>query len=735
MTTTDARAMIGPLLLIATLLLPSMALAAIVTDVRLQNEAEGRQAIEIRLDRPMTVLRHFPRQRGRILQIQLDPGERGPELARRERRRPPERPASPLREVVFEGNVRGGPFLVLRFDRGGELEGEDGDGRALPVVHVRLLGLGPADPADGTGQDDTGTTGEDQAQALYRAARAALTRGDNQQAVLLFTRLLELPANPYSREALEYLGVARERNGQLEMARARYQDYLRRYPDSPRAATVRQRLLALETRMGLRAPPKLREGRREAPTAAPTVRRDHYARIYQILYNAFLEPERGEAERARQLSLTYADFSARRRSPASQWRTVFSGSYEHDFMARPDEAPGEFRLRSAYLDYQGKRNGLTFTLGRQSVRSGGVLGRFDGLRAAYRVHRAARINGVVGAPVDYLRPQRIQRERPLAGIGLELEEPLPHWNGNLYWVEQRDDGLLDRRAVGGDLRYFRQERSAFFILDYDLAFRAVNIATAHLGWKIRPKTRLNLHLDHRRSPLLTARNALQGIANIPDDQYPVLGLTDAAQLQAIKADLRLATLAAYLSEEAIRERALANTGRTDLVTLGLVHDFGPKVQINGNLNWTRNINVTPILTTAELLAAGPEPPQVVTQDISVNAQLILRDYLVRRDMFLLSAKLGDTSVYRIASASLITRRPLGAAWRLEARLRGEYTQRKDAPGRDWRAGKLSPALKVDYRLNKRLAMDGELGLDWYDTQQPNGDYRWTYFNLGLQLNF
>jgi len=102
-------------------------------------------------------------------------------------------------------------------------------------------------------------------------------------------------------------------------------------------------------------------------------------------------------------------------------------------------------------------------------------------------------------------------------------------------------------------------------------------------------------------------------------------------------------------------------------------------------------------------------------------------------MFLLSLKLGDTSVYRIASLSGIVRRPLGPAWRLEGRLRVEYTRRKgDDP---WRAGKVSPAVKADYRFNRRLALDVETGLDWYRTQQPNGDYRWTYFNLGLQLNF
>ena len=689
--------------------------------------------LTITLQRPLAVRRHFPRRRGKILQLQLQAPQDDPALKRRERLQAPTQ-AAPLVEVVYEGNVRGGPFLVLRFAQVVEFEVPDERRPARKAVRVRLLGV-QAKGAKKTAEQRPAAQPSvaDRAEALYRQARAALTRGENDQAVLLFSQLLELPDNPFSREALEYLGVARERSGQLERARQIYQDYLERYPDSPRAATVRQRLLALEARLGLREAPRLRRSERRTNPQAPTVRRDHFGRVYQVLYNAYLQPENSTPRRARQLSLTYADLSARRRGPDSQWRTVLSGSYEYDFIADPDEPPGRFRIRSAYLDYQGKRRGLDFTLGRQSVRSGGVLGRFDGARLAYRVHRAVRLNTVAGAPVDYLNPDRIQTERPLAGVGIALEEPVPHWNGNAYLIEQRADGLVDRRAAGGDLRYFRDDRSAFVIIDYDLGYRVLNIATAHLGRRLGKSTRLNLHLDHRRSPILLTSNALLGVTNIPDDEYPVLGLNSADELRAIKADPRLATLAAYMDEQAIRDRALANTGKTDLITLGLIHDFGPRVQVNGNLNWTRNRNVTPILTTEDLLAAGPNPPQTITDDRSVNAQLILRDYFVPRDMFLLSLKLGDTSVYRIASVSAIARRPFGPAWRLEGRLRVEYTRRKgDDP---WRAGKVSPALKADYRLNKRLALDAETGLDWYRTQQPNGDYRWTYFNLGLQLNF
>ena len=51
----------------------------------------------------------------------------------------------------------------------------------------------------------------------------------------------------FSKEAQEYLGLARERNGQLAHAKAEYRIYLAKYPEGEDAQRVRQRLDALVT--------------------------------------------------------------------------------------------------------------------------------------------------------------------------------------------------------------------------------------------------------------------------------------------------------------------------------------------------------------------------------------------------------------------------------------------------------------------------------------------------------
>ncbi|RPI32550.1 MAG: tetratricopeptide repeat protein, partial [Actinomycetota bacterium] len=68
-----------------------------------------------------------------------------------------------------------------------------------------------------------------------KQAREAFRRKDYATAIPLLTRLMEQPEFPQRAEALELLGLARERNGQLAHAEAECEEYLRRYPQGEAA--------------------------------------------------------------------------------------------------------------------------------------------------------------------------------------------------------------------------------------------------------------------------------------------------------------------------------------------------------------------------------------------------------------------------------------------------------------------------------------------------------------------
>jgi len=87
----------------------------------------------------------------------------------------------------------------------------------------------------------------EKASKAMKEARTAIAEKDVARAVQLLTRVLGYPENKYSADALELLGVARERNGQMAHAKAEYEAYLVRYPESEGAGRVRQRLAGIMT--------------------------------------------------------------------------------------------------------------------------------------------------------------------------------------------------------------------------------------------------------------------------------------------------------------------------------------------------------------------------------------------------------------------------------------------------------------------------------------------------------
>src|SRR5687767_15338979 len=68
---------------------------------------------------------------------------------------------------------------------------------------------------------------------------------DYPQAIALLTRLQRQPQFPERHTVQELLGLSRERAGQLAHAKAEYEEYLRRYPETDAAPRVRQRLRIL----------------------------------------------------------------------------------------------------------------------------------------------------------------------------------------------------------------------------------------------------------------------------------------------------------------------------------------------------------------------------------------------------------------------------------------------------------------------------------------------------------
>jgi len=123
----------------------------ILDDVRI-TERDGCAVIRVGFNIPVRYVKHFPYESGDDLRIQLEaisisPGEREA-LFRNEYHRPPPDDTSGLEEVLYEGNVEGGPFLSLFFRTPVVFKVEQGsDFRSLVVVVTGPEAKEPCPPA------------------------------------------------------------------------------------------------------------------------------------------------------------------------------------------------------------------------------------------------------------------------------------------------------------------------------------------------------------------------------------------------------------------------------------------------------------------------------------------------------------------------------------------------------------------------------------------------------------
>lgn len=712
--------------------LPSLAVAGeLLKSVDFSAQENGTQ-IKITLGPKFDYVTHFPSSRGKIVQIQIsvkDPAFPEAELKRRETIQPDASAPAGVRDVIFEGNVRGGPYLVLRFANvvTFTVERAKGGNSLTVAVQQELPAVAPAAAAV-IGE------GANKADELLRAGKDALTRGDNAAAILLFSQLLELPDNPNIEAGKEFMGVARERSGQLDLAKKEYDEFLALYPKSPRADTVRQRLMALSARL---AEPKetLKEGKRQVAerTGVEPKRVELFGRWSQLYYGAWNAPEGGSLDMSQNMVQSFFDITRRLRDDQKETRLVFSGSHAYDFEnagTSTTRKRSDLRVRSIYFDYKAKR-GISASVGRQSVNSGGVLGRFDGVVGGYRFSPKWQATGVLGLPVDFADNLNFQTNRPMYGLRVDADDIIPRWKASGYGIKQDVDGIVDRMAVGGDARYFFEKKVFYALLDYDVSYKVLNFATAHYGWQLNDETKFDFHVDKRRSPVMLTSSALgniDGIGGLAQNE------TDAIKLNIPTVR---ALLDAGVSEQDIRDRAVFNSGDSSLITLGVTRDIRKDLNFNGTLSISSYTAPKQLATNTgtdpSIIPEDTQPPP--TKDYTLSGQFMLRDFWRERAVWLFGGRASKSTDYDRYQVSGQVRAPYKEQWWGDARVRVSYDTNKGSSASAGSTYKLSPAFRAEYRYNKSMTFEGEMTVEVARSAVQGGDTLWTSLNFGYRYVF
>jgi len=544
---------------------------------------------------------------------------------------------------------------------------------------------------------------ERQAREAMEKARSAFAAAKWDEAIDPLNQLLILPPNSQSQQAQEMVGIARDRSGQLGKAKAEYELYLKLYADAEGASRVKERLALLEKRlaeMPARAKPP------SAPLEAQAPVKSVFGSFAQYYYDgktksdtAFNTPTSADQSSltSRDLSsiVTTADVNARYRSEQSDLRFVFRDT---DVVSLIDKNPSRNRLDAAYVDYRGLQNPYSLRLGRQIGTSGGILGRFDGAIAGYKFAKNWRINLEAGEPVDY----GLDSNRYFYGLSLDAENIFDNWSGNVYAIRQRVDGIPDREATGGEVRYFKNGSSLYSTLDYDTLYNKINIATIQGSVQTAGLTTFTVLYDFRKAPPLSTTNAVFG--------QPVTSISELLKTN---------------TEDQLRQQALAVTADVTQVLASVTTPVTASWQLGADYRLT---NVGP------LPAYNDIPATQGTGDInSVTLQAIGSNLYSHRDINVFSTAFLTSPTFHGESVAYSNLTGIGEKWTIEPSLRF-YTQSDNT---DTKTNRYTAVLRLTYAIRQSVSLEGEFDLERsiIDTPLQRDTATNQFFYVGYRVTF
>ena len=262
--------------------------------------------------------------------------------------------------------------------------------------------------------------------------------------------------------------------------------------------------------------------------------------------------------------------------------------------------------------------------------------------------------------------------------------------------------MTDRQAVGGELRYFGENKSLWGMVDYNTEFDELGSVFVQGSWRLPSKLTISGVVDRRQSPYLMLGNAMVG--QLVED---------------------FSTLKDLFTEDEIRQYALDRSATTTTVTLGVSRPLSPKLQLS--LNATRSrIEETP---ESGGIIANPE-----SEYSFYSLNLVASSLFTERDVTIFGLRFSDSNSASVTTFNIDARFQIGRSWRLSPRLRVDYRQINSDSSEQWI---YTPGLRLDYRWGRKVRLELMAGKQFSAREMATVDEdRESYFvSLGYQLFF
>lgn len=708
--------------------------AAPLDDVSVQQQGDVVLAT-IKLTTPVHFLRYVPGEKSRIVEIYYErvPSSNASDpWVDREVRTSPETALTPAFTVTTrDQDVQ--PKLVVEFAREVEFSASAGaDSRSFvitikpekivtPVVNAVSLPLLPTvQPpiVDKTGATDT-TLAENnqQAYALMLTGRDALSARNYPSATEAFNRLLMLPPNQYSQDAQEWVGVARERGGQTAKAKVEYELYLKLFTTGPGVQSVKQRLAGLASPAAtgkMETPVRKIEARSFAQGGISS--RYYFGQSNLETTYQFNNATQTDTYSIKDQSSLITNVDAMERFVSENYdnRIVFRDVHTKNFL------PGQTdrnRLNSAYVEVKNRTADYSARLGRQTTGGGGVMGRFDGVTAGYGSPQDFRVNGVAGQLVDFT----FTTQPIFYGISID-KGPV-----SIYLINQTIEGVLDRRALGGEYRYFEGGSTAYVMADYDIYYKMLNAVmfTGSKGLESTGTT-INFMADYRKSPSISTRNALNG-----------------ASTTSVK------DLLAAISEAQLQQLARERTGSSAFSQLGVMQKLSSNWQVGGDVKLAKTYGIASSGCDPNINYAVTDPTSICVSSTTqgfiplipdtglektITGQIISSNLYSEADITSLGVSYITSDYVKNGQSMFVYNR---TSWDRELNFDTSWNFYRQSDNYGGSMARNMPMLRVAYQVRQTLSLDADLGVEFTTSSGPTqtSTNRRVFGSLGFRWDF
>lgn len=551
------------------------------------------------------------------------------------------------------------------------------------------------------------TINQQRATAMMTDARAALLRRDFDTSIELYSQLLQAPGGTHRQQARELLGVSLEKDGQTEQAVAEYSAYVDEYPDGAEARRVQQRLAALSV------PVQGAAIKRPMAAARDPSGWEVYGDVSQYYLRGINLAQHDEPDFiAQSAMLSQAQIIARHRGQRFDFVARGNASYLYDLV---ENGLGDQALVShAYVDITDTDTEFHARLGRQTQHTGGVLGRFDGAHASYRIRPNLAVNVTAGFPVDSARFLS-DSEQYFYGGSLNLDNVFGVWDFSVFTNLQTIDGILDREAFGVETQYHSSRLNLVGLLDYDASYNIINTAFASGSWRLNDRFSLYGRVRGGAAPFLTTRNAIIG--------QPV------NTVQAL--------LATY-TEGQIRRLARNRTADERSASAGLSAAVTSRLQLKTNISYFEY--------SGSVSSGGVQAFPESGQRYSYGGHLLGSGFFKPGHVFVIGYRHDEAQSVDADTVWLDIRHPIGERLRIQSRLNVSRRIANQNPAGDVEHWIVDPVLRLSYRWKRKYQVELELGGRWSNREFPvalappltpdNIDQSSSYYlQLGYTLDF